>query len=289
MARRTYSKLHLQLLGGENRVLQGLISIEGNVAAGKSTLIRELRAMQDAKRKARHKRKRRWPDLYTRVEPTEDTAQPWCKWLPTYLANRPRWMHIFQTEVLMFYDVNGDLAFDLASDDHATKFKVIERSSESAMLFAKHGKGRKWLTDWEYDHLERRQRMSGLRPQYSIYLRTSPEEANKRKEARARDGEQHSPIDFLREMHEIHEEFYNVEAKKRANTVKVIESESKTTHEIAEEAMDWIASLSLPETTDEDLKHFPCLKNGSVVDDTSKILSIVDSNGFFEHAKTAQR
>lgn len=165
------------------------IFVEGNIGAGKSTLL----------------------DFFTRFDDIEILPEPVEDWqdvnghnlLRMYYENPQRYGFVFQS-----------YAFLTMLKQHlkpCTKYiKIMERSLLSSQhCFAKNLQNRKIIDDISYEVLKQwfnfLTNQFNLAPNYIIYLRTTPSTIINRIEQRGRQEEKSIKIDYLNDLHSLHE------------------------------------------------------------------------------------
>ena len=177
-----------------------IISISGNIGCGKSTVMTNLRS--------------RWTregsdhisDRTTKF--IEEPVDEWKPYLDAFYSDPSKYALPLQLQILKSYndmweDSGGDITLDAAD---AT---VIERSPfESLNVFAKVLHADNQLTDDEYSVLLNEKNV--WKPDYVIYLRSSPETCFERVSRRNRSTEKSGiSLDYLRKIHKEYDGLYN--------------------------------------------------------------------------------
>jgi deoxyadenosine/deoxycytidine kinase len=156
------------------------ISIEANIGAGKTTLIRRLQNFYgDA--------------VPIHLEPVEE----WGEWLELFYTNQSRWGFTFNLNALM--------SFMRIQDQNNTPI-IVERSPLTcfnvfAGLQEKQGK----MTMLEYTLFKDIHDRIAWAPDVIVYLRTDPINCQERMIKRGRDQERSVGLDYLQAIHEQHE------------------------------------------------------------------------------------
>ena len=78
---------------------------------------------------------------------------------------------------------------------------------------------------------------------YFIYIRSSPDKCLERIDKRGRENETGITIDYLNEIHKLHEETYE-EAKRKNMNIIIIDIENKSLDEISNEIIKYIKKIN---------------------------------------------
>merc|ERR1712168_1476731 len=173
------------------------ISIEGNIGAGKSTLMNYFM---------------KYPDMATYKEPVDVWQNlNGTNFLDLAFKDQARWGMTFETLVILTL-MEIHMADRQVEGVRFIPVKVMERSLHSArscfieMLKSVMTKGEMVLLDSWYDVLT-------SRPEFDtdvdliVYLRTSPEVAMSRVKSRNRSEEQAIPLSYYQMMHKLHDDW----------------------------------------------------------------------------------
>lgn len=151
-----------------------MISVIGNIASGKSTLLKNL--------------SRRGFEVLQ--EPVSD----W-KFLSKFYEDPKRWCFALQIEILHSF-----------SSMH-TDGKIVERSPyEANKIFAYNSYRNGCLTSQEYDLIDQISQTHRIPDQF-IYMRCPPEVCMDRLQQRNRDCESEVTISYLKDLHDLYETF----------------------------------------------------------------------------------
>ncbi len=176
-----------------------LLSLEGNIGSGKSTVLRKLKEV--------------YPDWIYVDEPVNE----WLglknadgeSLLEVFYKDKARWSYTFQNAAVLYRYKKLRAAID--SLDGKPAVVVMERCLETdRQIFCKmlHNDGfiddleKKLYDDW-FDHL------NSMVPSVDgyIYINTGPELSFSRVAKRAREGESVIPLEYLQELHKHHTEW----------------------------------------------------------------------------------
>jgi deoxyadenosine/deoxycytidine kinase len=186
-----------------------IISIDGNIGAGKTTFLNELKATH--------------PEWHFIDEPVDS----WLKFkneqgeslLEVFYKDRKRWSYTFQncaflTRVRAITKAIDDWKEECILNPEKAKHNIFitERCVETDYnVFAKmlHDDGSLDKMEWDmyrqwYRFLTRGSAVSAV-----IYITCSPEKCKQRIGIRQRDGEDSIPLGYLSELHKYHEEWIN--------------------------------------------------------------------------------
>lgn len=185
------------------------ISVFGNIACGKSTLLKNLRRLGF--------------DVFQ--EPVSD----W-KFLPRFYESPSRWCFALQIEIL-----------DSFSKIECTD-KIMERSAyEAYKIFAENSYREGHLIKEEFDLIGEFSRQHKL-PDKFVYIRLSPERCYERLKKRSRECEENVTLSYLAKLHELYEKTI-VEMKEDGMDVEVIDGDA-TERQTLEQFM-WVNGSSL--------------------------------------------
>jgi len=177
------------------------ISLEGNIAAGKSTFLRVLQS--------------RFP-----VSTVQEPVDKWQKissnegeksdnLLDMFYKDPKRWAYTFQT-----YAFLSRLETQLSKDSSPSKIVILERSVASDKeIFASNCyrtglfNGVEWALYSEWHEWMMKRFHPDSEVDAYVYLRTRPETCMRRLHKRGRGEEKSIPLDYLQQIHERHEEW----------------------------------------------------------------------------------
>ena len=168
-----------------------LISLEGNIACGKSTVLHHL-SQESA-----------WV-----VEPEQ--VEVWRPWLKAFYGQ-------MQAPGTRIWRTLGLQVRILSSfrDVYCRYLKcgtgtLVERSPTSARhIFVENAKQKGHMDDLEVDLYDTLHAQLGWTPRHHIYLRTTPEVVLARCNQRSRPEEKAVSLQYLQELHDLHEARYN--------------------------------------------------------------------------------
>jgi deoxyadenosine/deoxycytidine kinase len=194
-----------------------IISIEGNVGAGKSTLIR---AIKDKIRREDIK------DIMVLEEPIEEwnrISDGSHNILELFYSDPPRYALVFQTLITL---TTIKKLQEIRKFHPEIRILITERSLLSSQkIFAENLLKEEILAEYEYivyKELFREQGIEWMYPRETIYLATTAETCLQRIRSRNREGEQKMDLEWLQKCQENHEEFF----KKNNIELKTIQGES---------------------------------------------------------------
>lgn len=201
------------------------IHVEGNIGVGKSTFLRFIEKATD-------------------IKISQEPVNEWMDTNGTNLLEKfyndiDRWSFAFQMNCFITRAHNVD---HLPSDG----INMIERSILSDRLFAMNCYKSGNMEKVEFDIYTRwsnwlRDRLC-KKIDAIVYLRAKPETCHARIAKRARKSEDLIPIGYLRELHDLHEEW--LMSPENKIPVFVIDTDNITySEETAEELMSWIKNL----------------------------------------------
>ena len=161
-----------------------LIHIEGNIGCGKSTLLSKISD---------------FPNSEVIYEPVDEWRKSGL--LDLFYTDMKRWSFLFQINCLR-------TRLQAINTKQFAQVRIVERSIDSDMIFASlcHEDGN--MTDEEfetYKKFHQWQRTQTETPDIIVYLRASPEICAQRINKRGRDEESDIPIEYLKRLHEKHE------------------------------------------------------------------------------------
>ena len=181
-----------------------LVSLEGNIGAGKSTLAEELR--------------RRGRTVIV------ESVDSWGDTLALFYEDPARWSFLLQSRILLDMRAQKDRALESSE-----KYVFIERSPRSAYIFVKQAEedGNMNVTERAaYDELQSR---LGWIPDQAVLLQVSDKECAKRMNLRGREAERSVPDSYVASIGEKYRE-----ADLASGPVHRLDG-TKSTKEIADE------------------------------------------------------
>ena len=181
-----------------------LVSLEGNIGAGKSTLAEELR--------------RRGRTVIV------ESVDSWGDTLALFYEDPARWSFLLQSRILLDMRAQKDRALESSE-----KYVFIERSPRSAYIFVKQAEedGNMNVTERAaYDELQSR---LGWIPDQAVLLQVSDKECAKRMNLRGREAERSVPDSYVASIGERYRE-----ADLASGPVHRLDG-TKSTKEIADE------------------------------------------------------
>jgi deoxyadenosine/deoxycytidine kinase len=211
-----------------------IISIEANIGAGKSTLIK---------------------NLQTFLDPTSTICirEPIDQWdnfrdpatnlslLELYYLDPKKYALSFQT---MIYSTLFDILQKTIKESDAA-LMITERSLQSSDgIFAKMLCDSEVLSPIEYQVYKNCIANTHIPLDVCIYLRTDPETCYERVQHRNRGGENQITIDYLRKCHDAHETW--ISSKQCPKSTFIIEVGTKTPDEIVSEVLDILREFGTP-------------------------------------------
>lgn len=189
------------------------IAVEGNIGAGKSTFL----------------------EHYAKVSQIEILPEPVYKWqqmggqnlLELQYQDPARWSHLVQSYIQLTMAQNHVQKLPPGKD-----IKMLERSIQSSrhcfiQNFHDTGKmseaGYRVLVEW-FDFLaDENNDTMDIGVDMFIYLRTTPETAYQRVKQRARKEEEVVPLEYLKQVHELHEKW--IESIKDTVAVLIVDAD----------------------------------------------------------------
>lgn len=196
-----------------------LITVDGNIGVGKSTILKEL---QD---------KYNYP---INLEPVED----WQPFLTNIYENDTGYFD-FQVQIYL------DRAFIQSRYDH-TKVMFMERSPKfTKETFVEVLRNNNKINQQQfqtiqslYDHTDKKYNKTTTQPCVYIYIRLDPKKCFERISKRNRESENKITLEYLQALHEKHEQCYN-NAKSQGYPIHVIDGDN-TVSNIVEEIRKYI-------------------------------------------------
>jgi len=172
------------------------IAVEGNIGAGKSTFL----------------------EHFSGVGGVQIFPEPVSKWqdvggqnlLELQYSDPERWSHLVQSYIQLTMAENH-----AAGLSKGNEVKMLERSIQSSRhCFIQNFRntekmsdaGYKVLIEW-FEFLTKKKGDGSMDVDMFIYLRTSPEVAYQRVQKRARKEEEVVPLEYLRQVHDLHEKW----------------------------------------------------------------------------------
>jgi len=184
-----------------------IITIDGNIGAGKSTILNHLHTNYN---------------IYVDLEPIEK----WKPFLDNMYNNKKNY---FNFQVRVWLDRSW------IQEKEGNNNIIMERSPLFIQnTFNKYMYENNLITPQENNIItELYENTNNIwKSTYFIYIRSSPEKCLERILKRGRENEQEITIDYLRNIHKLHEETYSQALKKGLNII-VIDIENKSLEDIA--------------------------------------------------------
>ena len=157
-----------------------LIAVEGNIGAGKTTVLKELES-------------RGHRVFYENLE-------SWKPLLDLFYETPERWSFALQVAILQDMHVGGLKARVLENE----RLVFFERSPQSSKIFTILSHARKYLTDIELNTYHELFGCIGWKPDVTVFIDTPPELCQKRIEERNRPGEAAISLKYLEEIDTHH-------------------------------------------------------------------------------------
>jgi deoxyguanosine kinase len=157
------------------------ISLEGNIGAGKTTILGKLSSD---------------PEITSKFKCIKQNLDKnWREMIPLIYSDLKRWLFTMQVAVFNAYQ----------NPKYFTNYLITERSPWVGLnTFARLGLQKNNLTDLEFRILQ--DLYTNQRdPDLMIYLRLDPETCFKRAQIRARKGENKITLDYLKDLHSINQ------------------------------------------------------------------------------------
>ena len=169
-----------------------IISIDGNIGSGKSTIIETLMKLST--------------HVTDEMAIYQEDVKSWSdeKWLELFYSDMSKHTFGFQTRILMSFSQL------FTNEKYPLKpFTFVERNKYSSMLiFSKNALYNNYITQIEYDTLFTLSTMLiKWTPHIVVYISTLPESCYERIKKRNRTGEDDISISYLREIHSLHNEY----------------------------------------------------------------------------------
>lgn len=200
--------------GGQSSSRPFTIAVEGNIGAGKSTFL----------------------EHYSKVKPIEILPEPVYKWrnmqgknlLELSYQDPDRWSHLVQSYIQLTMAENH-----VQKLSPGKQIKMLERSIHSSrhcfiQNFYDTGKmseaGYQVLVEW-FDFLTNKNNQMDVGVDMFIYLRTSPQVAYQRVRQRARKEEEVVALEYLTQIHNLHEKWMESLANEGNIPVLVVDAD----------------------------------------------------------------
>ena len=177
-----------------------IISIDGNIGSGKSTLVKILNL------------------LYDNIEYVKEPVDDWTQIkdsngkniLDKFYSQRERWAYTFQNMAYITRTINIVDGFKNAINKNK-KYVITERCTETDKnVFAKMlYEQDKSISDLEYDIYNLWCNRMDYKVKNIIYLRTTPEKSFERIKKRSRNEESTITLDYIKKIHQYHEKWLN--------------------------------------------------------------------------------
>lgn len=171
-----------------------IISIEGNIGSGKSSVIEKL--------------KKNYPDFYYLQEPvdvwTNNTDENGKTILDLFYENNTRWAYTFQN-LAYITRIQQILAVKDKYDVIITERSIFTDRNVFAKILEQDGhinKIEKSLYDQWFELLKKDVKVDGY-----IYIKADPKVSHERIRKRNRQGEENIPIEYLEKLHQAHNEW----------------------------------------------------------------------------------
>lgn len=201
-----------------------IISIEGNIGVGKTTLINQLEVIF----------KDRNPTII--LEPIDE----WQQWLHDMYTDPKRWSFFFNLKVLLTLSSWFPRGQPAASPGDIT---ITERSPLACRyVFSRVQHERQEMTDKELTLLDEAHDALGWEPDVVIYLRDEPCRCVERMRQRGRSSEEGVNLDYVEGVHAKYEELFKAAFKKK---VIIVDVAHRTPIEIAQDVSDKIIAEGL--------------------------------------------
>jgi len=193
-----------------------VISIDGNIGAGKSTVLNYLKKTYK---------------YNIDVEPVDD----WIPFLQDMYKNNKDAFE-FQIKVWM------DRVFN--TNYTVKDITITERSAFFQWhVFSKANFENGKLKERQYTILKNLYEKCHVIPDMQFYIRTEPQKSYDRIHKRSRNCESEIPLDYIETLHHLHENAYEMLLENNTPNVYLIEMEGKTVQQIGDEIYQTIASL----------------------------------------------
>ncbi len=160
------------------------IVIDGNIGCGKTTVLESLNNTESFKDKVI----------------TED-IKSWKPYLEQFYNNMDKYALSFQMKVLKHHMKNSKL--------DSNSLYILERSPLSCIhVFGENLYNDNKISDLDMQLMIDYNNSFGWMPEYIIYIKTDPEICSKRINERHRQGEDGIPLDYLKSIDNLYNEFY---------------------------------------------------------------------------------
>ena len=209
-----------------------ILSVDGNIGSGKSTLVKEL------------------GNYFQHVVFIQEPVEIWQKvnLLDLYYQNKTRWAYTFQMNAFItrakIIQENIDKDFIMERSIYSDKYCFAINCYENKLLNEIEWK----LYNQWHDWLSKSMSLEG---DAYIYLRTTPEIAYDRIQKRNRKEESNISLEYIKQIHNKHEEWLY----KRADNILVmdgnIENTSKRLENFKEQIKSFIKKLRLNKLNQE--------------------------------------
>jgi len=196
-----------------------IITIDGNIGAGKTTILNYIHYNHN---------------IFIDLEPIEN----WKPFLNDIYINKTKYFN-FQIRVWL------DRSFIQEKDNNS--IIIMERSPYFIRnTFNKYIGINNLINSQENNIMEELYDKTDIiwKSNYYIYIRSSPEKCLERINKRGRENESEITLEYLKEIHILHEKTYNEAIKKGMNII-LIDIENKTLEEIANEILKYIKKINL--------------------------------------------
>ena len=186
-----------------------IISIDGNIGAGKTTLIKQLD---------------KDPFILTITEPVEE----WEDLLFKVTINPKKYAFILQQKVMNFYK-NVNIFIDLNKNRKDIKFIIVERSACTALsVFSKYYLDQKALTQKQYKRISFLYQKYSISFNYHLLIVCNPSICLKHIKKRNKDYERTLSLKFLKHLHLYQMDMYKITISKK-NT-KIVNNNATFKH-----------------------------------------------------------
>ena len=222
-----------------------LVSIEGNIGAGKSTLVKKIQECSTSSD----------IDMICLQEPVDEwneiKDENGVTILENFYQDQTKYAFSFQ---MMAYITRLKRLMDTIDEHTQTQSKTNNRNRKTIIvmerslwtdknIFAKmlYDDGKIGKMEYEIYNRWFNVFIEKIPPINVVYLKVPPSTCKERIQVRNRKGEENITIDYLKSCHEYHEKWLNKSvSKQKSNISLTIDDNSKTT---VDEIKDWIKSL----------------------------------------------
>jgi len=194
-----------------------IITIDGNIGAGKTTILNYIHTNHN---------------IYIDLEPIDK----WKPFLNDIYLNKKKYFN-FQIRVWL------DRSFIQEKDNTVI---IMERSPFFIRnTFNKYISDNKLINPQEDNIIQELYDKTDIiwKSNYYIYIRSSPEKCLERINSRGRENESELDLDYLNEIHLLHEKTYEEAINKDMNII-IIDIEDKTLEEISNEIIGYIKRIN---------------------------------------------